>query len=220
MPSGRLTPLQERVLVLLAEMTPRWTLTGGGALAGFHLGHRATRDLDLFWHGQAELGSIGKDVARLLGRAGLRVEAIQTTPAFERLRVRDAHEELVLDLVAESVANVEAPVEATLASTRVRIDTAHEILVNKLCTLLNRKELRDLRDVRELLLRGGNLARALADAPRKDGGFSALMVAWILRGFSVRDMAPVGALTSEELSALERFKDELVEELAREARPD
>ena len=32
MPSARLTPLQERVLVLLAEVTPPWTLTGGGAL--------------------------------------------------------------------------------------------------------------------------------------------------------------------------------------------
>lgn len=32
-----LTPLQRRALVLVAGMDPAWTLTGGGALAGFHL---------------------------------------------------------------------------------------------------------------------------------------------------------------------------------------
>lgn len=220
MPSGRLTPLQERVLVLLAEVTPPWTLTGGGALAGFHLEHRTTRDLDLFWHGQAELGSLGKEVTRLLSQAGLSVEAAQTAPAFERLRVNDGHEDLILDLVAESVATVESPAEARVAGTTIRIDTAHEILVNKLCTLQSRKELRDLGDVRELLRRGGDLERALADAPKKDSGFSPLMVAWILRGFSVRDMAPVGALTTHDVEELARFKDELVQRLTRSAPPE
>lgn len=220
MPSSRLTPLQERVLVLLAEMSPPWTLTGGGALAGFHLGHRTTRDLDLFWHARAELGSLGAEVVRSLSRAGLAVDAAQTAPAFERLRVSDGREDLILDLVAESVPVIEAPTQATIAGTRLWIDTAHEILVNKLCTLLSRKELRDLRDVRELLRHGGDLERALKDAPRKDGGFSPLMVAWILRGSSLRDMAPVGALTPAELEELVQFKDELVARLTRAASPE
>ena len=47
MSGDRLTALQRRILGVLAEITPRWTLTGGGALAGVHLGHRETRDLDL-----------------------------------------------------------------------------------------------------------------------------------------------------------------------------
>jgi hypothetical protein len=220
LPSGRLTPLQERVLVLLAEVTPPWTLTGGGALAGFHLAHRTTRDLDLFWHAREELGSLGAEVAHILKRAGLAVSAVQTARAFERLRVSDGREDLILDLVAESVPTIEPPSEATLAGTRIRVDTRHEILVNKLCTLLSRKELRDLRDVRELLQKGGDLERALADAPRKDGGFSPLMVAWILKGTSVPDMAPVGALTPAELAELVQFKEELVDRLTRAASPE
>ena len=82
-----------------------------------------------------------------------------------------------------------------------------------------RKELRDLRDVRELLQTGGDLERALADAPRKNGGFSPLMVAWILRGLSVHDMAPVGELSAEETAELARFRDELVARLTRAAAP-
>ena len=46
MPIGKLSSLQERVLRLLADIEPPWTLTGGAALAGFHTHHRATRDLD------------------------------------------------------------------------------------------------------------------------------------------------------------------------------
>lgn len=37
---GRLTDLQERVLMTLAPMKPEWTLSGGGALVGFHTCHR------------------------------------------------------------------------------------------------------------------------------------------------------------------------------------
>jgi hypothetical protein len=40
---------------LFAGIDPHWTLTGGGALAGVHLGHRETRDLDLFWRSRPEL---------------------------------------------------------------------------------------------------------------------------------------------------------------------
>ena len=50
-----LSPLQVRVLAALVGFEPRFTLTGVGALVGAHLGHRSTRDLDLFWHGAAVL---------------------------------------------------------------------------------------------------------------------------------------------------------------------
>lgn len=52
---GRLDPLQERVLRVLAAACPGWRLTGGAALAGFHLAHRTTRDLDLLWGGHERL---------------------------------------------------------------------------------------------------------------------------------------------------------------------
>jgi hypothetical protein len=45
------------------------------------------------------------------------------------------------------------------------------------------------------------------------------MVAWILKGTSVPDMAPVGALTPAELEELVQFKEELVARLTRAASP-
>jgi len=98
---------------------------------------------------------------------------------------------------------------------RSLVDTLHEILVNKLCVFLSRVELRDLRDVQELLRRGGDLERALADAPRKDSGFSPLMLAWLLREFPIRTLAKVDDYPEPECTDLERFRDDLVRRLLR-----
>ena len=38
MPGGELSPLQHRILKALAGLSPPWTLSGGAALIGFHLG--------------------------------------------------------------------------------------------------------------------------------------------------------------------------------------
>jgi len=54
---GKLDELQKRVLESLAAVRPPFILGGGGALAGVHLAHRKTRDLDLFWREQAQLGA-------------------------------------------------------------------------------------------------------------------------------------------------------------------
>lgn len=154
-----------------------------------------------------------------LEQAGLWVSTSQTTPGFVRLTVRDAVEQVVLDLVAEPVATIEAPREVLLAGSRMLVDTAHEILVNKLCALLSRSELRDLGDVHALLQHGGDLQRALGDAPRKDGGFSPLMLAWLLRDRPIRQMATVDGRSAEEVTELERFRDELVALLMRASAP-
>jgi hypothetical protein len=82
----RLTPLQRRILRALAGLTPPWTLTGGGALAGVHLGHRETRDLDLFWRNRGELGRLVSEAVRALRGDGLDV---RPSPS-PRLRLRSA----------------------------------------------------------------------------------------------------------------------------------
>lgn len=100
------------------------------------------------------------------------------------------------------------------------LDTPHEILVNKLCTLLSRSEARDLEDVRVLLESGGDFRRALAEAPRKDGGFSAPTLAWVLNGFRAGKMAESLGWSQEESLRLEEFKLAFIERLLAESKPD
>ena len=48
MAHSKLTALQRGVLDAFFQRERGFFLTGGAALAGFHLGHRTTDDLDLF----------------------------------------------------------------------------------------------------------------------------------------------------------------------------
>ena len=183
-----LTANQVDVLAALAGVEPPWVLTGGGALGGFHLGHRPTRDVDLFWRGAQALGWLPDEVIRRLVSAGFEVSSEQVAPAFRRLRVVRGAETVLVDLVADPVPAIEPPDVFALGAATVLVDSRHEILVNKLTALLSRSEVRDLVDVRALVEAGGDLDRALADAPRKDGGFSGPTLAWLLRQFPLRKL--------------------------------
>ena len=162
---GRLSNLQEQVLVALAGIEPPWTLSDGAALAGFHTAHRETRDLD-------------------------------------------------------PVPLAEAPRAVTVGGATFLVDTPHQILVNKLCALLNRSELRDIEDIRALLDTGGDLPRALGDCPNQDGGFSPMTLSWSLRSLPVERLAASSGWSAARIDALSRFRDALLDRILEQARPD
>lgn len=215
---GRLTALQTRVLSLLAPARSAWTLTGGAALCGFHLQHRTTRDLDLFYYGLQTFAGEPDECERLLRAAGLRVDVLQRGPSFVRLRCANDEDAVVVDLVAESVPAIEPPALVAANDASIRIDTEHEIFVNKLGTLLHRAELRDLVDLRALLRRGANLIRGLIDAAKKDGGFSPLMVGHLLHAFPVPKLAAAAGMSAVEAAELDSFRHELAARIAKAAR--
>lgn len=220
MSGGKLTELQWRVLQALAGMEPPWALTGGAALAGVHLGHRVTRDLDLFWHGSGQLGDLPRAVQERLRSAGLEVTVLQSAPSFQRLQASDGNTSCVVDLVADETPVVEPPEIVVAGNTTFTVDTRHEILVNKLCALLSRSELRDLQDVKALVEAGTDLDRALADAPRKDAGFSPLTLAWVLRGLEITLLSRASDVSRESTEQLVAFRDWLVDYLAASAAPE
>jgi Nucleotidyl transferase AbiEii toxin, Type IV TA system len=218
---GKLSALQERVLIALAGMAPPWTLSGGGALAGFHTAHRDTRDLDLFWQGRSELGDAAAQVRERLERAGLAVAPLQTRSAFAQFDVTDAAgEHVALDLVADPVPLAEQPQLTSVGSVTFLIDGPHQILVNKLCAVLGRSEPRDVEDIKVLLEGGGDLPRALRDCPQQDGGFSPLTLAWTLRSLPIERLATALSWSRERTDAVAHFKQALVEQLLEQSRPE
>jgi hypothetical protein len=62
-PSSKLTKLQTEVLGAFFSREQRLYLTGGGALAGYHLGHRETHDLE---------ETFANKLCTLLGRSEIR----------------------------------------------------------------------------------------------------------------------------------------------------
>src|SRR5262249_8965504 len=152
--------------------------------------------------------------------AGLDVAVMQTAEAFSRIGVRDGAEALVVDLVADPVPLAEPPQRLNLGGASILVDTPHQILVNKLCALLSRSELRDLIDVEALLPAGGDVAQALVDCPEQDGGFSPLTLSWSMRGLPIQRLANALGWPRERSELLERFRDELVDRILAEAKPE
>ncbi len=220
MSGDKLTALQRRILRALAEISPRWTLTGGGALAGVHLGHRETRDLDLFWRSRARLGTLVADSLSALRTDGLGAEVLRTAPAFGELRVSDGTGNCIVDLVAEPFAAIASPVEAVIEGAIIFVDSRHELLASKLATLLERSEIRDLVDVKALLDTGGDLPAALGDAPKKDSGFSPLTLAWVLKDYDPRPAARALGWSTAQTEELLSFKRWLLDRLTAGAAPE
>jgi hypothetical protein len=223
LPNSRLTPLQRDLLDAFFAREQRLFLTGGGALAGFYLGHRTTEDLDLF----AVPGVDLDEPLRALGAAVVALGAVvvprSTYPDFRRMLVMRGNgtETCVVDLVVDRAPVVD-PEKARFGE--VRVDTEREIAANKICTLLSRSEVKDLVDLSGLVRRGIDIDQAFADARKKDGGAEPATVGWLLEQITIGpDALLPGDLRPDELLA---FRDDLVKTLramafaeARRAKP-
>jgi len=210
---SKLTDLQRDFLTAFFAQEVRFFLTGGAALAGFHLGHRETHDLDLFTLSDA-LDDGAALIAEIARREGAAVESIQTSPDFRRLLFRRGTAAIVIDLVRDRVAqrSLEKPVV-----NGIRVDPPEEILSNKLCALLSRSEVRDLVDVRALELAGYRVEDALPAARLKDGGVTPAQLGWLLNQIELGDdLAPPGGVSTPELRM---YLADLVARLARLAFP-
>lgn len=209
-----LTMLQREVLTHFAKHAPEWFLTGGGALAGVHYGHRTTEDLDLFARADraSEEGEIA--LAAAVSEIGAALEPMVRTPDFKRYAVSRRDERTLVDLVIERVPQVVA--DKPLVEG-VRVDPVREIAANKVSALLGRNAPRDLVDLREILARGGSLEAILADASLKDASADAATLAWVLaRAPRIQASAvPIGSTVEE----LEGFRTSLVTRLRAMAAP-
>jgi predicted nucleotidyltransferase component of viral defense system len=209
-----LTELQSEILRRFFAQRQDFFLTGGAALVGFYLSHRETHDLDLFTAGGA-LDEGERTLRQIATELELEIEPVRRDPAFQRflVRRRQGDESLVIDLVRDDVPQL----AAKRIISGIRIDSAEEILANKLCTLLSRVEVRDLVDVMALQHSGLDPIAAVASAARKDGGLTPSQLAWVLSSFPIpADKALPGDVSPDALRA---FRDDLIRRLAAAAFP-
>lgn len=212
---SRLTALQRAVLAEFFARERGFFLTGGGALAGYHLCHRETLDLDLFTTDATAYersAFVLADVARTLG-ATLVVR--QEAPGFRRSVLERPSDGVVIDTVLDPVAQVEPD---KLDVEGVRIDPIREIMANKLCAVIGRAEERDLVDLWTLEQRGVSIESGLDDALTKDGGCTPANLAWLLGQVTLADDARLSGSVSP--SELRRWLADAVARLRRRALPD
>lgn len=109
---------------------------------------------------------------------------------------------------------------AQVEDATIAVDSRRELLASKLATLLERSEIRDLADVKALLDAGGDLETGLRDAPAKDGGFSPLTLAWVLKSYDPRPAAKALGAEDAEVEELVSFRQWLIDRLTTLAAPE
>ncbi len=135
------------------------------------------------------------------------------TPDFARFLVGRDEDGVVVDLVRDRVPQLLAK---TVVADAIRLDSMREIAANKLTTLVNRSEPRDLVDLRALLETGLSLDTVLADAVRKDLSADPATLAWVLSTSSLPEAGvPEGYLHADLLA----FRAELEADLRRRSAP-
>ncbi len=212
-PPSSLTEFQHQILEGFFQREKRMFLTGGGALAGFYLGHRRTDDLDLFAEPSAlrldEASAALRDAATAIGAT---VETVITYADFHRHLLRRGSEQCVVDLVIDRVPALDAQKRAF---GPVRVDTLREIAANKICAIIGRSQIRDLVDLRRLVTDDAGLRRTLDDAQKKDASADPATLAYVVDQIAIGPDAalPDGSNARE----LETFRQELVKTLRSDA---
>ena len=194
--NSRLSQLQTLVLREFFARERGFFLTGGAALAGYHLGHRTTDDLDLFTLDDAAFERARHVVADISAALGGTLQVVQDAPGFRRVVLRVGDEGLVVDFVRDrsfQLHSVKPEIDG------INVDAPDEILANKLTALVGRAEERDLVDVLMLERAGLSIEQALETALRKDGGCTPATLAWLMSEGRIGDdlRLPAGVTPAE-----------------------
>jgi hypothetical protein len=216
--SKALTPLKRDFLRRFAERNQAFYLTGGSALGIFYLEHRLSYDLDFFtldagavnWH------LLENQIIALTAEISARCRTLTASPEFHRFELTRGADREILDFVIERAPQVDRQKEQF---GNVRVDTLREIMVNKVCTLVGRCEVKDLVDLYFLHKRGLEVANHFAAAQTKEGGLEPAMISFLLSQVKV-DRPPDYLLQPLDLADFNRFIRNLQKSMADLALPD
>jgi hypothetical protein len=165
----KLYPLQDAVLAAFSATDTEFYLTGGTAASRGYLQHRFSDDLDLFVNDDQRFALwADRLVASVAGRPEWEVGVGLRDPRFVRFLVSTPGIDLKIELVNDSPSRVGG---VSVHPVLGRLDTAENILANKLTALADREEPKDLADVWGFCTRLGlSLSKALEGAHGKAAG--------------------------------------------------
>lgn len=185
-----LYPFQDAVLALVKEANTGFYLTGGTALSRAYLNHRFSDDLDLFVNFDTHFREWTERVIDTFWRLG-----DWTTDVIlrEEYYVRAILTRNDLTLKVEMVNDVSSRVgQVSDHPILGKLDSAENILANKLTALIGREEPRDLADIWGLCWKLGlSITAAITGAQSKSSGIYALDIARRLCGATVADWEDV-----------------------------
>lgn len=185
-----LYPFQDEVLRLVKEAKTGFHLTGGTALSRGYLQHRFSDDLDLFVNFDAHFGEWSNRVVDTFWRLGdWKTEVILREEYFVRAVLTREGVALKVEMVNDVGSRVGDVRDHPVLG---RLDSAENILANKLTALIGREESRDLADVWGLCTTLGlSINEAIHGAQSKSSGIYPVDLARRLCGATLEDWEAV-----------------------------
>jgi len=200
-----LTPLQERIAVLIADSLAGsdFALAGGAALISQGLVERRTNDLDFIGSSEQTLAERVPDVVSSLQREGFEVEVRRSTRQFARIVVRGLDSETEVDFGLDSRL---FPLEQ---GEFFPVLASKELAVDKVLAVFGRAEARDFVDL-YALEQFFKLEDLFAFAAEKDRGFDLAVFADMAKRAAVLDPSEFNLKESEYrglLKEIERWRE-------------
>jgi len=196
--SKAITPLKRDFLKSFFALEKRFFLTGGSALGLFYLQHRFSYDLDLFSKEHVAWQELDGVMRLCTSEINAELELIRDSPTFRRYNVTRNDSSEIIDIVV----NVESQIDPEkLWIDNIQVDTLHEIMLNKITTLISRCELKDIVDLFFLEKEGLRIETYFEEARQKDGGLDPAMISLLLDSITVSEVPDylIESLTLEEL---------------------
>jgi len=141
----KLYPFQDEVLQIITQIETGFYLTGGTAASRGYLEHRYSDDLDFFVNDEPDFGLwVDRVIQVLNSAANWELEILSRHDRFIRLNLIRSELSLKLEFINDVPSRVG---KVTTHPTLGKLDSAANILANKLTALVTREEPKDLVDV-------------------------------------------------------------------------
>lgn len=191
-PGSWLTPLQLAFLerFFATDTGQHFFLTGGTALAAFHLHHRSSIDLDLFTLDDLALRETAVLVPQLAADLGCQIGRARRSEHFGQFLLEPENgQPLQIDLVRDFGPQYGQKIKIG----NVIVDSVENIGANKLTAILGRTEAKDFVDLIFILDAGYDFDDLMAKAGEKDLGLQPFFLAGTL--LQVRHLSNLPATT-------------------------
>jgi hypothetical protein len=182
----QLYPFQDKVLGAFTSTDTVFHLTGGTALSRGYLNHRFSDDLDFFVNDDPHFGLWADRLIHAFSRSTeWSSQVLQREERYVRLVLTRAETHLKIEMINDVPSRVGVPwIHPTLG----RIDTAENILANKITAVLDRDAPRDLADIWGLCCKMGlSLADAITRPLGKAAGVFPVDLARVLCSATKQD---------------------------------
>lgn len=180
----KLYPLQDRVLAAISALTTGFYLTGGTASSRAYLHHRFSEDLDMFVNDDLNFVLWSDRIIRALSDEW-KTEVMLKESRFVRLTLIDADVPMKLQFVNDLPSHIG---KVSLHPELGLLDTAENILANKVSAAIDRREPKDLADIWGFCTKMGlSLEDAITGAQGKAAGIFPADLARLLHSTSRQD---------------------------------